>query len=203
MNHDATGLSAALGARIRQARQERRWTLDQLADTAGVSRRVLVTMEQGGSNPSLGTLLRISDALGVGLPALVEPPQQPDAIQVTRAGKGAVLWSSDAGGRGVLLAGTEPPDVVELWDWALGPYERHVSEPHSVGTRELVLVQQGRVLIEVGDEPATILEVGDAAMFKGDVRHAYANPDAPPARFVLSVFQPGVGSVLGSKAHDG
>ena len=49
------------------------WTLDQVAEAAGVSRRLVVNIEQGATNPSVGTLLRISDALGVGLPALVEP----------------------------------------------------------------------------------------------------------------------------------
>ena len=64
----------AIGARVRQERQSRRWTLDQLAEAAGVSRRMLVNVEQGTANPSVGTLLRLSDALGIGLPALVEPP---------------------------------------------------------------------------------------------------------------------------------
>ena len=85
---------------------------------------MIVNIEQGTSNPSVGTLLRISDALGVGLPALVEPPRT-RPVMVTRTAKGAVLWTSDAGGRGVLVAGTEPPDVVELWDWTLGPADRH------------------------------------------------------------------------------
>ena len=58
-----------------QVRQSRRWTLDQLAGAAGVSRRMVVNVEQGAANPSVGTLLRISDALGVGLPSLVEHPR--------------------------------------------------------------------------------------------------------------------------------
>ena len=189
----AESLSSALGARVRQGRQARGWTLDQLAEAAGVSRRMLVTVEQGASNPSMATLLRISGALGVGLPALVEPPQQPEAVRVTRAGGGTVLWSSAAGGHGVLLAGTEPPDVVELWTWTLAGHDRYVSEAHSAGTRELLLVEQGRVVVEVGAEVLT-LDVGDAVRFPGDVGHTYANPDPAPARFVLSVLEPGVGT---------
>ena len=157
-----------------------------------MSRRALVNVEQGAANPSVGTLLRLSDALGVGLPALVEPPT-PRPVKVTRRGEGAVLWSSDSGGRGVLVAGTQPPDVVELWDWTLGPGDHYVSEAHAPGTRELVHVQQGTVSIEAGDQSLT-LKPGDAATFPGDTTHAYANPHARPARFVLSVFEPGVGA---------
>ena len=73
MDESTTSLALAIGARVKQERQSRGWTLDQLAESAGVSRRMVVNVEQGAANPSVGTLLRISDALGVGLPALVEP----------------------------------------------------------------------------------------------------------------------------------
>jgi transcriptional regulator with XRE-family HTH domain len=185
-------LARAIGARVRQERQSRRWTLDRLAEAAGVSRRMVVNVEQGAANPSVGMLLRISDALGVGLPALVQPPA-PRPVRITRGGDGAVLWSSDRGGRGVLVAGTEPPDVVELWDWALGPSDRHASEAHSPGTRELVQVLRGTLTVEVAGEGFR-LETGDAAAFCGDLAHSYANPRPEPARFCLAVFEPGVGS---------
>ena len=74
MDQSAAALAFAIGARVKQERQARRWTLDRLAEAAGVSRRMVVNVEQGAVNPSVGTLLRISDALGIGLPALVEPP---------------------------------------------------------------------------------------------------------------------------------
>lgn len=191
MDQSTTSLAAAIGARVKQQRQSRRWTLDQLAEAAGVSRRMLVNVEQGATNASVGTLLRISDALGIGLPALVEVPQS-KPVTVIRHGEGAELWSGDSGGRGVLVAGTAPPDVVELWDWTLGPGDRHASEAHSRGTKELLQVQQGTIVLEVAEQSIT-LETGDAVSFPGDVVHAYANPGAEPARFSLTVFEPGVG----------
>jgi transcriptional regulator with XRE-family HTH domain len=200
MDEGTAGLALAIGARVKHERQSRRWTLDQLAKAAGVSRRMVVNVEQGAANPSVGTLLRLGDALGVGLPALVEPPR-PTPVKVTRKGEGATLWSSESGGRGVLVAGTEPPDVVELWDWTLGPGDRHANEPHAPATRELVQVHQGRITIEVGDQSVT-LGAGDAAAFPGDVPHSYANPRTRPARFSLAVFEPGVGSESRSEAVD-
>ena len=191
MDQSTAALASAIGARVRQERQSRRWTLDQLAEAAGMSRRMVVNVEQGAANPSVGTLLRISDALGVGLPALVERPG-PKPVKVTRHGDGAVLWSSESGGRGVLVAGTEPPDVVELWDWTLGPGDHHSSEAHTPGTKELVQVQQGMIRVEVAGQPVT-LEAGDAVAFGSDVAHSYANPGTQPARFCLAVFEPGVG----------
>src|SRR3954463_15818789 len=166
MEPSTAALASAIGARVRQERQARHWTLDQLADAAGVSRRMLINVEQGAANPSVGTLLRISDALGVGLPALVEPPA-PKSVKVTRRGDGAALWTGESGGRGVLVAGTEPPDVLELWDWTLGPGDHHLSEAHTPGTKELLQVQQGTITVEVADQSVT-LEAGDAVAFPGE-----------------------------------
>lgn len=192
MDENASGLALAIAGRVKQERQSRAWTLDQLADAAGVSRRMLVNIEQGTVNPSVGTLLRISEALGVGLPALVEPPST-KPVKVIRRGEGAALWTGECGGRGVLVAGMELPDVLELWEWTLGHGDRHVSEPHARGTVELLQVQDGRLTVVVGEQSIT-LEAGDALTFAGDVAHSYANAGMDPARFSLAVYEPAVRS---------
>jgi len=189
MDETTASLASAIGDRVRAERRSRHWTLDRLAEAAGVSRRMVVNVEQGTANPSVGTLLRISAALGVGLPGLVEPPQ-PKPVRVNRSGQGAVLWSGLHGGRGVLVAGTEPPDVIELWDWVLGPGDRHASEAHTAGTKELVHVLEGVLTVEVVDRSLT-LHPGDAASFPGDTPHAYVNSSRTPTRFSLAVFDPG------------
>lgn len=191
MDEMTASLALAIGCRVREKRQSRGWTLDQLAHAAGTSRRSVVNVEQGAANPSVGTLLKISDALGIGLPTLVAP-SSPEPITVTRAGRGAELWAGEFGGRGVLVAGTEPPDVVELWDWTMNPGDRHASDAHARGTRELVHVLAGTLTVEVGDQSVD-LGSGDAMAFPGDVGHSYANGREVPSRFSLAVSEPRVG----------
>ena len=194
-------IARAIGGRVRQGRGSRGWTLDQLAERSGVSRRMLVSIEQGSANPSITTLLRISDALGIGLPALVNL-DRPARLRVTRAGAAPVLWRGEAGGQAVLVAGTEPPGVTELWDWTLGPGESHSSGAHAAGTRELLLVLDGQIEVRVGQH-AEVLATGDSASFAGDLPHGYANPgSAQVARFALTVFEPGVGPGSRSEATD-
>lgn len=188
----STSLNRLIGERIRLERNTRQWTLDQLVEVSGVSRRMLINIEQGVANPSIAILLKLSDALGVGLSALVDSPE-PTAVRLTRSGTGPVLWSGDGGGRAVLVASTTAPDVVELWDWTLGPGDRHVSDAHAAGTHELLHVLGGAVVIEVAEQKIT-LQTGDALTFPSDLPHAYANPNSELARFSLSVFQPAVGT---------
>jgi transcriptional regulator with XRE-family HTH domain len=161
---------------------------------------MLVSVEQGSANPSIGTLLKLSDALGVGLPALVEPPVE-SPIRVTRRGQGAILWEGAGGGRAQLMAGTTSPDVIELWDWTLGPGDEHRSDPHAGGTRELIHVLDGTVTVECADR-SECLATGDAMSFPGDVSHAYINGSAIPARFALTVFEPDVGLASSTSRTD-
>ena len=193
MDTSTSRVNRVVGERVRGHRSERGWTLDDLAARSGVSRRMVVSIEQGVGNPSIATLLRIGDALGVGLPALVDVERRRE-VAVTAAGDAPVLWHGPRGGTASLVAGTAPPDVVELWDWNLHPGEAHRSEPHSPGTRELLLVLEGEVDLLVG-EVVERLGAGDSATFAGDVVHGYATTEgaSAPARFALTVVQPHVG----------
>src|SRR2546423_7920055 len=104
----ADSVARAIGGRVRHGRNSRGWTLDQLAERSGVSRRMLVSIEQGAANPSIATLLLISDALGIGLPALVELDDRP-GLRVTRAGTAPVLWRGEPRGRGPPFSGPGAP----------------------------------------------------------------------------------------------
>jgi transcriptional regulator with XRE-family HTH domain len=189
----AAAIARTIGRKVRASRTERGWTLDALADRSGVSRRMLVNVEQGTTNPSIATLLRLSDALGIGLPALVDTSDDStEAVTLRRAGEVAAMWTSPAGGSAVMVAGTGAPDVGELWDWRLGPGDDYRGEAHRAGTRELVLVLSGALDLVVG-ESVHRLKPGDSASFDGSVAHAYRNAStARPARFSLAVIEPGL-----------
>lgn len=73
-----------------------------------------------------------------------------------------MLWTGPHGGQATLVAGTQPPDVVELWHWTLHPGEHHRSEAHTPGTRELLHVIEGHIDLAIG-EHTDRLATGDAA----------------------------------------
>jgi transcriptional regulator with XRE-family HTH domain len=187
----AVEISRTIGRRVRAARTALGWTLDQLAARSGVSRRMLINVEQGVTNPSIATLLRLSDALGIGLPALVDTADDgAEAVVIHRDGEVAPMWTSEAGGSAVMVAGTAPPDVTELWDWRLGPGDDYRSEAHRAGTRELLHVLSGTLVLVV-DAAEHRLRAGDAASFDGAVPHGYRNGSSSrPARFSLAVYEP-------------
>jgi mannose-6-phosphate isomerase-like protein (cupin superfamily) len=154
---------------------------------------MLVNVEQGTTNASIATLLRLGEALGIGLPALVAPEEAETPFAVRRAGSQPPLWRGEHGGEGILAAGITAPDVVELWDWTLGPGDAHASEPHVAGTRELLAVIEGSIVLSVVGAELT-LGAGDAVSFPGDAVHSYRNDGAITARFALTVFEPAPGA---------
>ena len=165
-----------VGERVRARRKRRGWTLDDLAERSGVSRRMLVNVEQGSVNASIATLLRFSEALGMGLPELVAPSQNGAVVEVVRAGERQPLWTGENAGEAVLVAGITTPEVVELWDWTLGPGDAHASEPHVRGARELLAVIEGDVVVSVGGEEA-VLHAG-RPRHSGRYGHGYRNESA-------------------------
>lgn len=176
----------AVARTVRSLRAAHGWSLDQLAARAGVSKGGLVALEQARGNPNLGTLIRISEALGVPLTRLVQVEEEPP-IQFFPADRHVVLWQGEHGGTGTLLAGSDPRPSVELWRWVLRPGERRESEPHTPGTREIVTVDSGLLTLTVGPGRAEV-GAGDAAVFHGDRPHSYANEGDEDVRFVLAVM---------------
>lgn len=188
---ETLAVADAIGIRVRRWRAERSWTLDGLADRSGVSRRTLVGIEAGQSNPSIGILLRLAGAFGVSLADLVEDADK-GRTRIIRAGGAPALWQGQAGGQGLLVGTTEPPTVVEHWDWRMNPDEAHESEAHSVGTREIILVHEGRLDVAIGHQ-LTTLESGDSIAMPGDQPHAYRCHGTDSVHFTMTVLQPGVG----------
>src|SRR5260370_6464081 len=80
---DVPEITAAVARTLQALRADRGWSLDQLAARSGVSKGVLVALEQGRSNPNLATLARIGDAFGV--PVTAE--QWLTACKLGRAGR--------------------------------------------------------------------------------------------------------------------
>ena len=176
-------MAVPIAQAVRRLRAERSWTLDELAARSGISRRLIVQIEQAQANPSVGTLLRIADACEVMLSELL--PEQPAATAGVRQSSDALeLWSGARGGSGRLLVSRRP---LELWSFTLKPGEALESEAHRPGCIELLTVTTGRLQLDVGAE-TFLLATGDSAWFEADEAHAYRNPTRSTMHFTLAVL---------------
>ena len=182
-------VAAAVGRNVRALRRQRRMTIDALAAAAGISRGTVIGVETARGNPSIATLCNLATALRVGVASLVDGDAAP-RISVRRAEQAAPLWSSPAGSSAVFRIGTDPPDVVELWDWTLQPGDGFDGEAHPVGTAEVLSVLSGRLALRVAASELELV-TGDTVLFEAHVPHRYAGVGDDPVRFTMVVVQPG------------
>src|SRR5262249_30349294 len=145
-------LTAAVAAHVRSNRAARGWSLDELAGRSGVSKGMVVAIEAARTNPSVGTLCRLADAFGVNIADLLEVSES-RRVNITSGDAAPVLWRGEAGGKAQLLRGVNEPALVELWEWTLGPGDRHASPNHMPRTTEMLHVLAGTLTALVDGIP--------------------------------------------------
>lgn len=182
---DAMGSTVA--SNVRKARTEQGWTLDELAARCGVSKGMLVAIEQRRTNPSIQTLTRIADSLGVTLAWLVSLPDTP-TLRVVPAGNGAELWRSKRGSVAKLLIAASPARL-EFWEWVIVPGDAYFGEPEMAGSIEIVYVHEGRLALTVGEEQV-VINAGDSVLIEPGSPRVFANPGSENLRYCQAFAVP-------------
>ncbi len=80
-----------LGARVRELRKARNWTLEQAARQAGLARSTLSKIENGQMSPTYEALKKLATGLEITVPQLFTPPSKGQVngrMAVTKAGEG-------------------------------------------------------------------------------------------------------------------
>jgi len=163
-----------LGARVKELRKLRGWSLDALAHASGVSRSMLSDIEREQANPTLAVTLRIAQAFGMSLGELIEMPNATSAVTVIRADDRAFDYHSDKFCRIRTLSPLNLEKDVEFYEVQLQVGGALRSSPHFEGTREFLVVQKGQVKVASADDSET-LNPGDSASYRADVPHAITN----------------------------
>ena len=162
-----------LARNVRALRLGREWSLAELAPRSGISRAMIVQIEAGRTNASLSTMCQIVDALGAPVTELIDAGSGPEA-RVISPGETTVVWADKTGSRARLIAGLAQPDNLEAWEWRLESGVAYQAKAHPPGTREIVWVHKGTLVIRLGGRELTI-EAGGGAVFEAREAHSYRN----------------------------
>jgi transcriptional regulator with XRE-family HTH domain len=190
LEHGEAGSNEAainLGKAIHTARQGR-YTVQELANAAGVSAGLVSQLERGIGNPSFKTLQAIATALDLRIGDLVEAASPRDVEpMLVRRDRRARLQVSNGGPVYELLT----PNLrgkLEVLETSLPPGFSNREEPFLHDGEELVVVLEGSVDVGVGDTLGT-LQVGDAITYDSGLPHWWENKTDRPAK-VLGVVTP-------------
>lgn len=89
---EAAPAALDLGARVRELRKARNWTLEQAAREAGLARSTLSKIENSQMSPTYDALRKLAEGLQISVPQLFTPPQREQVMgrmTVTTSGEGA------------------------------------------------------------------------------------------------------------------
>ncbi len=81
----------ALGARVRELRKARNWTLEQAAQQAGLARSTLSKIENDQMSPTFDAVKKLAEGLGISIPQLFTAPKTDQVMgrmAVTKTGEG-------------------------------------------------------------------------------------------------------------------
>lgn len=185
-------LSQTLGRNLKRCRGERGLTLDALAARSGVSRGMIIQIEQARTNPSVGTTVKLADALGVSIATLLDHPPPGPQVRVVDGAQRVRMWSTPAGSSATLLVGAEGHGPHEMWQWRLEPGDGSASDAHLRGTTELLHVSAGELTLVV-DGAAYPVPAGSSATFHANVPHGYRNDGGEPVDLLMAVSIPAPG----------
>lgn len=166
----ASPVSHNLAANIRQLREARAVTQEQLAKAAGVPRPTIASLESGSGNPTISVLMKVAAGLQVPVEELITSPR---AI-----GKLYPAVSLPVRKRGLVTVRKLLPDTLqslEMDRMELPAGARMIGAPHRSGTREYLTCELGEVEITIS-ENTWKLAPGDVFVFRGDQKHSYSNP---------------------------
>jgi len=184
---ETNGLIARQLARLRKAQH---LSLDALAARSEISKGMLVAIEQGNANPSIGTLCKLAASLRVSLTDLLATAvQAPASVRLVTPDQAKSLWRGPKGGNAALLVGSQGPDMLELWEWTMLPGEGFRSKGHPAGTVELLAVLDGTLALEI-DGVDHLIATNHRAVAMTDRPHAYRCHGKKRTRFSMVVYEP-------------
>lgn len=186
---DLTQHLQQIGDNLRHYRQDRRLSQEELATQSGVSRRMIASIELAQTNVSLGTLHRLSLALGVTFLALI---QERDLSSSPVRPGGRRLWEGTHPESHAELLSSTASGSVHLWQWSLGAGETYVAQPDPAGMQEMIHVLQGELTL-TWQGHVHPLGPGMSLVFPSDGPYTYHNGGMQTVRFIKNVVTEPVG----------
>jgi transcriptional regulator with XRE-family HTH domain len=173
----------AVGPRLKQLRQRRGVTLNDLSEETGISSSTLSRLEAGLRRPTLEQLLPLARAYGVTLDELVDAPPTGNP----RINLRPVACADGS----TILPLTRRPGGIQAYKFVL-PAGRDDAEPE-LRTHEgfdWVYVLNGRLRLVLGEHDL-ILEPGEAAEFDTRTPHWFAATSSGPVEYLSLIGKQG------------
>jgi transcriptional regulator with XRE-family HTH domain len=176
-------INQSLAERLKSARAERAWTLEQFADASGVSRAMISKIERGEVSPTASVLARLAAGLGTSMASLFPAPSA--AIAPLSRWEDQRDWRDPASGyvrRNVSPTGAASEIVyVTFPSGARVVFDNYTA---SKSIEQQVWVLEGELEMTIGTT-VTLLGTGDCLLMGLDQPITFHNPGESATRYVV------------------
>lgn len=178
-------INEILAMNLKRLREERKLSLDNLADITGVSKSMLGQIERGDSSPTITTILKITNGLKITFSSLLSYPQ-PDTLVITKDDIDPLIEDN---GKYKLYPffPYEEERNFEIYAVEIEEGGYLNAEPHIKGTKEFITVFAGELTVRVGDKEYKIKE-GESIQFRADQSHSYHNSGDKYTKISMVIF---------------
>lgn len=185
--YEREAYSVDVGTRLRQLREDRNMSMRSLATASGLSANALSMIERGKTSPSVSTLYKLADAMGVPITTFFgEQTTKQQVIFMRSDERPRVSFSKGVweGLGGEQFSGRVEPFMLTMENGA-------TSGPHAMAHsgHEFVFLLRGHLEYTVEKEVFN-LGPGDSLLFAAQLNHRWRNPGGTVANalIVLSGF---------------
>ena len=179
---DKSALSMDVGKRVKELREERRVSIRDVSRKSGISANALSMIERGITSPSVSTLYRLVEALGVPITAIFRAELLREEIvfcpvaERTQVPFPLGMWE---GLGGETFIGRVQPFMLTLEVGADSGAQPIVHTGH-----EFVMCLQGQLEYRV-EGKIYFLSPGDSLLFAARLRHCWRNPGNTQTQVVI------------------
>ncbi len=182
---ESEALAEKLGKTIARLRTAGNLSLGDLSEMSGVAKSMISQIEKNESNPTLGTLSRLSLALGVSVETVLSGGESQNMlVQHSRVQDTPHLKSEDGLCELRIIGWIDTVQWVQWYDFKAEPGGILESSPHPTGSVENLSVLAGTLQVRVGDN-VWIAQTGETLRYRADAKHAIENIGNSPAHATM------------------
>lgn len=179
--------TSLIGERLREIRTNMNMSLDDASKMTGVSKPMLGQIERGQSTPTITTLWKIATGLKTPLSSFLQEKQS-EYTTINICGEEPIS-EDDGRMRAYPVFSYDPIRSMEIFFIEFDTECHHISEKHSDGVEEYIMVLSGELQLVINGKEV-VIQKNEAIRFCADVTHEYKNPFPEKCSAYNIIFYP-------------
>lgn len=175
-------VNGIIARNLRERREARKLSLEQLARASGVSKSMLAQIERGEANPSISTVWKIANGLKVSFTSLLQ--RHEPSVELVGSGDVEPLLEDEGRLRNWPVFPFDEKTRFEVFRMEIDAGGELRSEAHPEATQEYITVFDGELTVCMGEKTYRV-SAGDAIRFSADQAHGYRNEGARMVRLSM------------------